>query len=207
MTMDQFAWSREDALFYVSLVMAASAFVSLSSFFVVPALCRIFSESHVLIFVGFLALAIGRGLNIPFLGGSPPKMAEPLNFFVNASSGITYNFTSGSDVTIETVGCPITQEWCRTTPALPLIQFLIGFALTSFGYPITFALLQTIYTKVLGCRPQGVWIGLITGCGSVARIIGPIFIGNIYAPYGMYWTFYSATGIVVIGMIWTWLCR
>lgn len=203
MTMDQYAWSRAEALHYVGLIMTAGAILSSSTFIVIPALCRNFSERHVLIFGGFLPMAIGRSLLIPFLGGSPPKMAEPFNF----TSSIIQNFTGNRSESIELVGCPIAQEWCRTTPALPMTQFLIGYAFSAIGYPIAVTLLQTIYSSVLGCRPQGVWMGLIIGSGSLARIIGPVFIGFVYARYGMYLTF-GITGVtVLLGMFWIWLVR
>jgi MFS transporter, ceroid-lipofuscinosis neuronal protein 7 len=52
------------------------------------------------------------------------------------------------------LGCPPIQEWCRTTMAMTVTQFLLGFALTSIGYPIGVTLIQTIFSKVLGPRPQ-----------------------------------------------------
>lgn len=186
--------------------MTAAAILSSSTFIVMPALCRKFSERHVLIFGGFLTMAVGRCLLIPFLGGSPPKMAEPFNFTMD-TAGIIQNLTGNSSDSIELVGCPIAQEWCRTTPALPLTQFLIGYAFSAFGYPIAITLLQTTYSNVLGCRPQGVWMGLILGSGCLARIIGPVCIGFVYARYGMYWTFGITGVILLLGMFWIWLVR
>lgn len=207
LTMDQFAWSRAEALNYMSLIMASGSIVALSSFMVVPALCRKFSERHVLIFVGYLALLIGCGLNIPFLGGSTPKMNEPYNMSKDAVDGVTQNFEIHSTNTIELVGCPISQKWCQTTPALTVTQFLIGYAFTSFGYCITVTLMQIIFSTVLGCRPQGVWLGLFTGFMSGSRILGPIFIGNTYPAFGMYWTFGSMTVFVFLGMFSMWMLR
>lgn len=207
MTMDQYAWSRAEALHYVGLIMTAGAILSSSTIFVIPALCRTFSERNVLIFGGFLPMALGRSLFIPFLGGSTPKMAEPLNFTMDSTAGIIQSFTGNSSASIELVGCPIAQEWCRTTPVLPLIQFLVGYTFSAFGYPVALTLLQSIYSKVLGCRPQGVWVGLIVGSGCLARIVGPVCIGFVYARYGMYWTF-GITGLtVLLGMFWIWLVR
>lgn len=183
--------------------MASGSIWSLLSFIVVPALCRMFSEHNVLIFVGFLAMVIGCGLNIPFLDRSTPKMIDPFN----STAGFAPNFTIDTSRSVELVGCPISQEWCRTTPALPLTQFLIGFAFTSLGYPITFTLMQVIYNKVLGCRPQGVWMGFFTIAAGVSRIIGPIVSGSIYPLYGMYWTFGSMMLFVWLGMFCIWLLR
>lgn len=205
--MDQYAWSRAEALHYVGLILTVAAIVSSSTFFVLPVLCRKFSERHILIFVGFLSMAIGRFLFIPFLGGSPPKMAESFNLTLDSHLPQNVTVDSHSSPGIELVGCSISQEWCRTTPALPMAQYLMGYALMAFGFPITFTLLQTIYSKVLGCRPQGFWMGLIIGTGCLARVLGPVCIGFTYTHYGMYWTF-GITGVtVLLGMFWIWLIR
>lgn len=54
----------------------------------------------------------------------------------------------------EFVGCPSSQEWCKTTNGMTISQFILGFVLTSLGYPIGVTVIQTIYSKILGSRPQ-----------------------------------------------------
>lgn len=52
-------------------------------------------------------------------------------------------------------GCPQdAQPWCATSRALTLPQFLLGYACVSVGYPLGVTLIQTIFSKVLGPRPQ-----------------------------------------------------
>lgn len=70
-----------------------------------------------------------------------------INFFIPFF--ILVNITSD-----QIRGCPQTQEWCKYTPAMTLEQFFIGFVLTSVGYPIGVTLIQTIFSKILGPRPQ-----------------------------------------------------
>lgn len=71
-----------------------------------------------------------------------------------------YNWLFSCDVSTvnDTVelpeGCPESQEWCRYTPAMTVEQFLLGFALTTLGYPVGVTLIQTIFSKILGSRPQ-----------------------------------------------------
>lgn len=207
MTMDQFAWSHAEALYYVSVIMTAGSIVSIPILIAIPALCRRFSERNVLIFVGFLLTILGCGLNIPFFGGNPPIMAEHFNLSMDAITGISQNFTIDNTATTTLVGCPISQKWCRTTPALPMTQFVIGYLFTSSGYPISLTLIQITYNRVLGCRPQGLWLGLFSVSMLSARILGPIFTGNIYPQFGMYWTFGCGTVIALLGMFWTWLLR
>lgn len=62
--------------------------------------------------------------------------------------------SSLSNDTMEELGCPVEQEWCLTTPAMTLNQFLVGFALTCIGYPIGISLIQALFSKTLGPRPQ-----------------------------------------------------
>lgn len=52
-------------------------------------------------------------------------------------------------------GCPAdSQPWCLTTRALTIPQFLAGYTLISIGYSLGVTLIQTIFSKVLGPRPQ-----------------------------------------------------
>lgn len=54
----------------------------------------------------------------------------------------------------EFLGCPSDQEWCAYTPAMTVTQFMLGYVLTVFGYPTAVTLIQTIFSKILGPRPQ-----------------------------------------------------
>ena len=102
----------------------------------------------------------------------------------------------------EKVGCPSNQEWCRYTPQLTVLQFVIGYGFTTIGYPVGVTLIQTIFSKVLGPRPQGVWMGLMTGTGCASRVMGPIFVGLIYTRMGIYQTFGITGATLVVSMLW-----
>lgn len=41
-------------------------------------------------------------------------------------------------------------------------------------YPVGMTLIQTLFSKILGARPQGTWMGWMVASGSVARIIGDL---------------------------------
>lgn len=102
----------------------------------------------------------------------------------------------------EIVGCPSDQEWCRYTPAMTITQFIIGYGFTTIGYPVGVTLVQTIFSKVLGPRPQGLWMGIMTGAGCAARVLGPVFVGFIYTRWGTYHTFGITGMTLIIAMIW-----
>lgn len=85
---------------------------------------------------------------------------------------------------------------------MTITQFLIGYTFTTIGYPLGVTLNQTIFSKILGPRPQGVWMGLMTGAGCVSRILGPVCVGVIYNRYGTYQTFGVTGASLVLCMFW-----
>ncbi|XP_043068503.2 major facilitator superfamily domain-containing protein 8 isoform X1 [Drosophila bipectinata] len=189
LTMDMFAWSNDEALWYMGIMMTVAAIVSLITFVLIEPMCKLFAERYVLIWGGFSLMFLGRVLFVPW-GPDPPKLAQPFNASLNLSS----------DDPIY-LGCPPTQEWCGELPALTLTQFIIGFALTSVGYPIGVTLIQTIFSKVLGPRPQGVWMGWMTGSGCLSRVLGPVFVGSIYTRLGTNWTFGVTSFMMLVSML------
>ncbi|XP_054085670.1 major facilitator superfamily domain-containing protein 8 isoform X1 [Zeugodacus cucurbitae] len=198
LTMDQFAWSDHEALYYMGILMAVGAIVALVTFIAINPLCKIFPEHYVLIWGGFSLMVLGRVLYIPW-GDGPPVIAEVYNVTIPLTGNATMDLEPSNAVFL---GCPKTQPWCELTPALTLTQFIIGYAFTSIGYPIGVTLIQTIFSKVLGPRPQGVWMGLMTGAGCLSRVLGPVFVGVIYTRYGTYWTFGITSVMMFVAMIW-----
>lgn len=123
-------------------------------------------------------------------------MTKIIQFFV-AYNNITKDI-NGTDI----LGCPITQAWCLNTPQMTTVQFFIGYGFTAIGYPLGVTLIQTIFSKILGPRPQGVWMGLMTGAGCGSRVLGPIFVGLIYTRWGTYHTFIITGAMLLISMVW-----
>ena len=54
----------------------------------------------------------------------------------------------------------------------------------------------SLYSCILiGCYyVQGVWLALLTTSGSLARVVGPLFVTDLYENYGTYVTFGLVTG-------------
>ncbi|KAG7199231.1 hypothetical protein KM043_018100 [Ampulex compressa] len=191
LTMDQFAWTKKEALYYMGLLMSIGAVIACITFTMIGPLCKRFEERKVMLWGGFFFMIIGRVLCIPW-GPDPPQIAE-LGPFNNLTVDI-----NGTEI----VGCPSSQEWCRYTPRITTTQFFIGYGFTTIGYPLGVTLIQTIFSKVLGPRPQGVWMGLMTGGGCASRVMGPVFVGLIYTRFGTYHTF-GITGLtLVVSMLW-----
>lgn len=203
--MDQFAWSKTEALYYMGILMSVGAIVACITFVAIGPLCKRFPEQQVLIWGGFSLMVIGRLSYIPW-GDAPAKIAETYNATLKEPN-LANNFTAISPDDPRFLGCPESQTWCFDTPALTITQFLLGYAFTSIGYPIGVTLIQTIFSKILGPRPQGVWMGLMTGSGCLSRVMGPVFVGSIYTRLGTYWTFGFTSVMMFVSMIWLLIFR
>lgn len=201
--MDMFAWNDIDAVYYMGILMSVGAIVALATFAAITPLCKIFAEHKVLIWGGFSLMVLGRVLYIPW-GDGPPKVAEVYNVTIPLTGNATLDLEPTNEIFL---GCPKTQAWCEKLPALTLTQFIIGYAITSVGYPIGVTLIQTIFSKILGPRPQGVWMGLMTGSGCMSRFMGPVFVGTIYTRLGTYWTFGFTSVMMLVAMIWLLISR
>ncbi|KAF6204930.1 hypothetical protein GE061_019095 [Apolygus lucorum] len=188
-TMDQFAWSNKQALSYLGVLLSVGGLMACVVSAFIDKICKRFGEVRVLLYGGFLLMVLGRVSCIPF-GTDPPK--------INYKNATQF----GNETEVEELGCPVDQEWCLTTPAMTLNQFLFGFALTCIGYPIGISLIQALFSKTLGPRPQGVWMGLITGSGCLSRVFGPVFVVYIYTNLGTIWTFGTTALMMVGGMLW-----
>ncbi|KAI5633337.1 major facilitator superfamily domain-containing protein [Phthorimaea operculella] len=182
LTMDQFAWSKKQALEYMGALMSAGALVACATFALIGPLTKCFEERALLLWGGFLLTGLASVFCIPW-GPGPPPLA-PLN--ATEAGG----------------GCPqATQPWCETSRGINIPQFLLGYACVSVGYPLGVTLIQTIFSKVLGPRPQGVWMGILTGAGCLSRALGPVFVSMVYARSGPDATFGSTAGLTIAALL------
>lgn len=196
LTMDQYAWTKKEALQNIAYIMTAGGVIACVTFLSVNPLCKRFKENDVLIYGGFMLMVFGRLVHIPYRN-ELPKLAYPKEKLFENGTMITF-----SDDDDEVLGCPVSQEWCLKTSKLGFPEFILGYMLTSVAYPIGLSLIQTIFSKVLGPRPQGNylvhqlyaifdyflkignWMGIITNAGCLSRISGPICVIWLYTKYG-----------------------
>lgn len=59
-----------------------------------------------------------------------------------------------SNDTVEATGCPVVQSWCLHTPIIYLGQYITTDILIGLGYPVCNVMSYTLYSKILGPRPQ-----------------------------------------------------
>uniref|UniRef100_A0A2C9KCS2 Major facilitator superfamily (MFS) profile domain-containing protein n=1 Tax=Biomphalaria glabrata TaxID=6526 RepID=A0A2C9KCS2_BIOGL len=125
---------------------------------------------------------------------------ENLNSEVGIQTDVTITaIPLGNTTTVYSPqGCPWNYDWCNYVPVIHIAQYFGATVLISIGYPMCNLLSYTIYSKVLGPKPQGLWMGWLTASGSLARTVGPIYVSQVYDLFGPQVTFGSCCGIVFL---------
>uniref|UniRef100_A0A1I8HTA2 MFS domain-containing protein n=1 Tax=Macrostomum lignano TaxID=282301 RepID=A0A1I8HTA2_9PLAT len=121
-------------------------------------------------------------------------------FIVN---GTASDGSAGLPIRVEdhSGGCSPALPWCYRVPAVKLPLAILAIAVHSVGYPIAIVLAPSVLTKILGQIRQGVWMGLLTGGGSLARCIGPIVVSLLFSGYGPQASFLTSSGLVLLSLI------
>lgn len=198
LSMDMFAWTRRKAVLYNGIILAAIGFQSIFVFVVVKvASARIGDRplmlgGLILIFAGFFIL-------LPW-GNQYPKIqwADIQN---NTMPAVRPSPTPPSNTSLEPTGCPSEQVWCLFTPVIHLAQYITSDILIGVGYPTCNVMSYTLYSKIVGTKPQGVYMGWLTASGSGARTLGPVFVSHVYTILGPRWAFSIICGIVLAAIV------
>lgn len=149
--MDQFAWSKSEALYYVGILMSGGAFIACIAFCLISPLSKRYKESNVLIWGGFFTMVIGRLIFMPYRGEFPRLASEREYVMENGTLGLY------ADDDENILGCPVaSQPWCGTTPVLGFPEFVIGYVLSSIGYKyrsiiIYFQILKNLFQISYRC--------------------------------------------------------
>ncbi|XP_055528939.1 major facilitator superfamily domain-containing protein 8-like isoform X3 [Wyeomyia smithii] len=183
--LDQFGWTNEESLFYLGILMTAGALISCVLFLLLDPLCKRFGETNVLVYGAMFALFLSQLLMIP-VG--------------------TQTISESVDSVNGTIGCPVSQEWCQSIPPVSIAQFTVSYTLLCVSFSIGTTLSQAVFSKLLGPRPQGTWMALLTCAGSAARIVGPASV-TVYVILGTYWTFGASAVLSGLIFLWMWVYR
>ncbi|NWT42546.1 MFSD8 protein, partial [Chroicocephalus maculipennis] len=209
LTMDMYSWTRKEAVFYNGIILSVVGIESVIVFMVVKMLSKKTGERAIL-HGGLLIVLVGFFILLPW-GKKLPNIQwqEIKNNSIprTTSTEMLMPFWSlealqlPSNHTVEPVGCPITQSWCLNTPMIYLAQYISSDILIGLGYPVCNVMSYTLYSKILGPKPQGVYMGWLTASGSGARILGPVFVSQIYTHLGPRWAFSLICGVVVVSLL------
>uniref|UniRef100_A0A4W5Q6Z1 Major facilitator superfamily domain containing 8 n=1 Tax=Hucho hucho TaxID=62062 RepID=A0A4W5Q6Z1_9TELE len=198
LSMDMFSWTRKDAVLYNGIILSCVGFESILVFLLVKVLSQRIGDRPVLlgglaiIFCGFFVL-LPWGNHYPAI-----QWADLKN---NTVIHETFAPTPVSNSSFEPTGCPAEQTWCQYTPAIHLAQFITADVLIGVGYPACNVISYTLYSKILGSKPQGVYMGLLTASGSGARTLGPVFVSQVYTILGPRWAFSLICAMVLVAIL------
>ncbi|XP_055131876.1 major facilitator superfamily domain-containing protein 8 isoform X14 [Symphalangus syndactylus] len=202
LTMDMYAWTQEQAVLYNGIILAALGVEAVVIFLGVKLLSKKIGERAILL-GGLIVVWVGFFILLPWGNQFPKIQWEDLHN--NSIPNITFGEiiiglwkSPMEDDNERPTGCSIEQAWCLYTPVIHLAQFLTSVVLIGLGYPVCNLMSYTLYSKILGPKPQGVYMGWLTASGSGARILGPMFISQVYAHWGPRWAFSLVCGIIVL---------
>ncbi|XP_069349795.1 major facilitator superfamily domain-containing protein 8 isoform X7 [Eulemur rufifrons] len=200
LTMDMYGWTQEQAVLYDGIILAALGVEAVIILLGVKLLSKKIGERAILL-GGLIVVWVGFFILLPWGNQFPKIQWEDLhnNSIPNTFGEIIIGLWKSprEDHNERPTGCPIEQAWCLYTPVIHLAQFLTSAVLIGIGYPVCNLMSYTLYSKILGPKPQGVYMGWLTASGSGARILGPVFISQVYAHWGPRWAFGLVCGMVV----------
>ncbi|XP_069951406.1 major facilitator superfamily domain-containing protein 8 isoform X1 [Cherax quadricarinatus] len=203
LVMDQYAWSENRAMVGMAIAVSVAGVLNIIMYFLSGVLSRKFDERLLALLLGLLPMMVGLFLFIPWGHGViPMQHCDQVNVtdavpsttqtvqmqqLSQYQAGMLADDADDDEHCSE--GCPPIQEWCYNTPQLPGIQLIIAFIIAIVGFPVAQGILLGIFSKILGPRPQGLWMGVVGTAGSISRIIGPIIVTYIYEEFGTRWCF------------------
>uniref|UniRef100_A0A3P8UPC9 Major facilitator superfamily domain containing 8 n=1 Tax=Cynoglossus semilaevis TaxID=244447 RepID=A0A3P8UPC9_CYNSE len=192
LTMDMFAWTKREAVLYNGVIICLIGCESILVFLVVKvASQRLFGDRPVLL-TGLAIIFCGFFVLLPW-GDSYPK----IRWADIKNNTLVSQMYEASNSSVEPTGCPYEQTWCQYTPAIHLAQFITCAFLIGMGYPTSNVMSYTLFSKIVGPKPQGVYMGWLTASGSGARTLGPVFVSQVYTLLGPRWAFGIICGLML----------
>nr|XP_040579038.1 uncharacterized protein LOC121127673 [Lepeophtheirus salmonis] len=213
--MDQFAWSEEKTVLYLGIIMSVGGIISLICFFTIAPLSKRIDERYLYHVLGIVMMNVGRFFLFSFGSDLPPRPVSPLSGTFNSSTLNTFYFNDTVAHNVSSIsfvenqdcsrsnalipGC--SYDWCDYVPALKLWQVLLSYAICSISFPYCITLCAVIFSKIIGPRPQGLWMGALASSGSLARVSGPILVSYAYKLFGINVTSALITILTLISLI------
>jgi len=188
--MNEYGYSHDKTTYYASLILTAGNLIAILGFLTAVPLAKKYGERNI-IFAGFLIMAISFIFYFPFGPGYPKILASPIG---NGTTNLSNGDKAG--------GCP--YHWCRTTPSLAFGQLLCGVLLIGVGFRTSAVLLPGLYSKIIGPFPQSKYMGWLTAIGSLARVVGPLYVTNVYQRTGIRWTAVSVEAVLLLSLLLFW---
>ncbi|KAM9426201.1 major facilitator superfamily domain-containing protein 8 isoform 1-T3 [Pholidichthys leucotaenia] len=194
LSMDMFAWTRTQAVLYNGIILCCIGFESILVFLAVKVAAKRFGDRPVYL-AGLIIILCGFFILLPW--GNHYPIIQWADVKNNSLVSEVPKMAIAPNSSFEPTGCPPEQTWCQYTPAIHIAQYITTDFLIGVGYPTCNVMSYTLYSKILGPKPQGVHMGFLTASGSGARTLGPIFVSHIYTLLGPRWAFGFICGMVL----------
>uniref|UniRef100_A0AAQ4RV98 Major facilitator superfamily (MFS) profile domain-containing protein n=1 Tax=Gasterosteus aculeatus aculeatus TaxID=481459 RepID=A0AAQ4RV98_GASAC len=191
LSMDMYAWTRTEAVLYNGIIICCIGLQSILVFIIVKVVSVRYGDRPVML-AGLVIILCGFFILLPW-GNHYPK----IQWADLKNSSLVGEMNKASNHSAEPTGCPYEQTWCQYTPSIHLAQFISSNILIGVGYPACNVMSYTLYSKILGPIPQGVYMGWLTASGSGARTVAPVFVSQVYTILGPRWCFSLICGMVV----------
>ncbi|XP_066576267.1 major facilitator superfamily domain-containing protein 8 isoform X2 [Amia ocellicauda] len=204
LSMDMFAWTRRQAVLYNGIILACVGFESILVFVAVKVISPRLGD-RVVMLAGMVIILCGFFILLPW-GNQLPQIQwadlhNSSSHMTSLPSGFKAALPAISNSSTEPTGCPSDQTWCLYTPVIHLEQYITSDILIGIGYPVCNVMSYTLYSKILGPKPQGVYMGWLTASGSGARTLGPVFVSQVYTRLGPRWAFSLICGLVLLAIL------
>ena len=161
MCIDQFGWTEEETILRFGILVAGVGLMCIFLFASVGPLVNRFDERKIMM-AGIILMLVGRIFNFPIPGFPKPPIAngtEIEDSYISSHFARYYrNGPMSRNIPCEDAsntvnpGCEL--EWCETTPAITVWQLFGGVVVGTIGYPYALSITQSIFSKMLGPRPQ-----------------------------------------------------
>ena len=203
MTQDLYAISASKAAEYVSLTVSLSVGIAAITALIVLRFTIKYDNRNVLILFGILILILSMGLRYPMSGDDIPlvnctNIEKPSNAYMSFVQRVYYDRVSNQgelykNVTTENTptntchgyGCPqLEQPWCQYTKLITGPQIISMYCLSRVALGIGIPTLQSVYSKIFGKAPMGVWMSMISISASVSKIVSPLWLSYTYVRFG-----------------------
>uniref|UniRef100_A0A7E4W460 MFS domain-containing protein n=1 Tax=Panagrellus redivivus TaxID=6233 RepID=A0A7E4W460_PANRE len=188
LAMTMFAWDRQTVIRNVAIVQAVQALVNLS------------------VYLGYIKFNLGRVFNSKCV-----LYASISGLFLWHLVTYSWPFLTGTMVTYnnqdkiaangtELVGCNVDYfNWCLDiSPINAIVFYTACVIILGMCTPNINITLNTLFSKIIGPRPQAAQQGWLQVSAGAGRFVGPVIVSNLYTEFGPRWVWNAELAVVAV---------
>uniref|UniRef100_A0AC34GN11 Major facilitator superfamily (MFS) profile domain-containing protein n=1 Tax=Panagrolaimus sp. ES5 TaxID=591445 RepID=A0AC34GN11_9BILA len=110
------------------------------------------------------------------------------------------NMQNAAANSTELTGCNVDRfPWCEIFNPINVYVYYITFViLVGMSFPNLNISMNTLFSKIIGPRPQAAQQGWLQVAGSSARLIGPIAMSTLYTEFGPRWNWNVVIAVITV---------